>query len=107
MKPRRDKPKAASNSPTFALSAPILFWEYRTYLPTYRLIKLLEVSWFSVEGFLFLVEGFLFLVEGFLFLVEGFLFFRRRFLGKSKSEKDGHKHGFLLVERQLSKLEKS
>ena len=100
MKPRRDKPKAASNSPTFALSAPILFWEYRTYLPTYRLIKLLEVSWFSVEGFLFLVEGF-------LFLVEGFLFFRRRFLGKSKSEKDGHKHGFLLVERQLSKLEKS
>ena len=100
MKPRRDKSKTASNSPTFALSAPILFWEYRTYLPTYRLIKLLEVSWFSVEGFLFLVEGF-------LFLVEGFLFFRRRFLGKSKSEKNGHKHGFLLVERQLSKLEKS
>ena len=100
MKPRRDKSKTASNSPTFALSAPILFWEYRTYLPTYRLIKLLEVSWFSVEGFLFLVEGF-------LFLVEGFLFFRRRFLRKSKSEKNGHKHGFLLVERQLSKLEKS
>ena len=100
MKPRRDKSKTASNSPTFALSAPILFWEYRTYLPTYRLIKLLEVSWFSVEGFLFLVEGF-------LFLVEGFLFFRRRFLGKSKSEKNGHKHGFLLVERQLSKLEES
>ena len=107
MKPRRDKPKTASNSPTFALSAPTSVWECFPYLPTYQLIKLLEVSWFSVGGFLFLVEGFLFLVEGFLFLVEGFLFFGRRFLGKSKPEKNGIEHGFLLVERRLSKLEKS
>ena len=100
MKPRRDKPKAASNSPTFALSAPTSVKECFPYLPTYQLIKLLEVSWFSVGGFLFLVEGFLFSVEGLLFVVEGFW-------GKSKPEKNGNEHGFLLVERRLSKLEKS
>ena len=86
MKPRRDKPKAASNSPTFALSAPTSVRKCFPYLPTYQLIKLLEVSWFSVGGFLFLVEG---------------------FWGKSKPEKNGNEHGFLLVERRLSKLEKS
>ena len=93
MKPRRDKPKTASNSPTFALSAPTSVRECFLYLPTYQLIKLLEVSWFSVGGFLFLVEGFLFLEEGYLFLVEGFW-------GKSKPEKNGHEHGFLLVEKR-------
>ena len=64
MKPRRDKPKTPSNSPTFALSAPTSVRECFSYLPTYQLIKLLEVSWFSVGGFLFLVEDFLFLVGG-------------------------------------------
>ena len=93
MKPRRDKPKTASNSPTFALYAPTSVRECFPYLPTFQLIKLLEVSWFSVGGFLFLVEGFLFSVEG--------------FWGKSKPEKNGNEHGFLLVERRLSKLEKS
>ena len=103
MKPRRDKPKTASNSPTFALSAPTLVWDCLPYLATYQLIKLLEVSWFSVGGFLFF--GRRFLVSGRRFLV----FFVEGFLGEKgchKPQNNGIEHEFLFVERRLSKLEK-